>query len=1091
MLGRRKETQIEVSPDSTKFLSIRGQILRRILPVVLLPLLGLGVLAIVGVAFIQQRTSTAVSDAETILTDQVVADGANRSAETAAREVAEFVDALVLRSTRANEQASFRESVVEASNAGEDDVSRIQVLALTVRDDLTVDEDDIQVLIVGERGNRLGSTDDINTLVDNAEQQWFVRAIADGVAWRSFVDDGEHVPSFELALRTRPPATTQGAGVLRIRVPLSNVQGILDQVADDNAVSAAMIDTSASLILADTATGHDADIVFDTSTMMSPTSGVNLELLRPGTVQTDDTISSARRVVDSMENDQDVTFNWLVQTNQSVDVAGASLEGIREVSEDVNSQRQLITLGVLGLLALALLFAFLAVRAVANRITAPVKALSDQAQEAATDGIPAVVEAARTSEQLPELPDFEVETNDELAVLAHSLNTMQDAAVDLAAGQAKLRRQNVARTFVSLGRRNQNLLNRQLEFIEELEEQETDADALENLFRLDHLATRMRRNAENLLVLAGEQTPRRWGRPIAVRDVLRAAASEIADYRRVKLGDVDPATVSGNLATDLSHLIAELLENAGSFSPPNTPIEVLGQHTSTHYRLAIVDHGIGMDPAALEEVNGRLRNPVDFADAPSAYLGLFVVGRLAQDIGITVRLASADPTGEGRRRGTIAFVDLPVSVLSTEEATPIEIDERNAEAMARRAEQDVATQAAAPAIAPTPPEPEVVVPPIPAAEPSAPVGTTAAGFPQRRRGGAAAATPQPVAEATPVAEPPVEEAPAAPAAPATETAPIAPVTEITAAGFPKRRGSGASAPSQPTPAPAEQPSGAPIEVPQRDATAVSSSLRSFRAAVARGRATGQAEVEGTSEASDDVPTAPTPPIPAPAPAAEAPAPAAPAPIPDLAKPVPTPTPGVAAPVAQPAPVAPTAPQPAAPQPFAQPEAETAPVAPTPPVEPAAPAPNPFAGLSQPTPEAPATPAPVSPTPAPAQPGPFPVTPPTPPADAALPPIAQEPAAPVAEAPAPQPTAPRTVADSPVYTPPPAYTPPPVPQGQPSASMPAPGVQSAVPAAPATPATPETIPPVSIHEADEAVIHHSQEPGAENPAPSTTTTGSES
>ena len=285
--------------------------------------------------------------------------------------------------------------------------------------------------------------------------------------------------------------------------------------------------------------------------------------------------------------------DWVIVSSEPFDSITTSLLSFSGVAEDVNEQQRVLSFGIAIIVILAAIAAFFALRYAARQISKPVEQLSDQAQRAADVGIPAVVEAARTSDELPELDEFSVDSDDELSILAASLNTMQGAAVELAAGQAQLRRQNVSRTFVSLGRRNQNLLNRQLEFIEELEQQERDADALENLFRLDHLATRMRRNAENLLVLAGEQTPRRWGKPIAVRDVLRAAASEIADYRRVRLGDVDDATVSGNLATDLSHLFAELLENAGSFSPPTTPIEVFGQQTDTHYRLAIVDQGIG------------------------------------------------------------------------------------------------------------------------------------------------------------------------------------------------------------------------------------------------------------------------------------------------------------------------------------------------------------------------------------------------------------------------------------------------------------------------------------------------------------------
>ena len=924
-LKRETDATDSTTPKAApKVTTIRARILRRILPVALIPLLVLGALAIAGIFLIQQRTTDAVESAEEILTQQVVEDTATRASEQAARELADYVDQWIFRADRLNNQASFRESVVQVSNdtqAADLDTmteveleeamtgpttTRTQVLALTVEEELRTFEDNIQVLLVSEEGFRLGSTSD-ETLLDYSEAQWFNRAVSEGSSYRSFVDDGEGPAAFEIALWTEPPATTRGGAVLRIRVPLTNAQWILDEIAGDDSVQAALIDTSASVLLADTSTAHDPSIVFDQASLMTAASGANVNLLNPGVVQDDVNVTSARRVSDRMDNVDNVRFNWLVQTSQPIEIAAASLAEVRSVADDVSQLRQYLVYGVFGLVLLALLLSFFAVRSVANRITRPVNALAKQAQSAAAEGIPAVVEAARTSEELPELPEFDVNTNDELTILANSMNTMQEAAVDLAAGQAKLRRQNVARTFVSLGRRNQNLLNRQLEFIDELEQQESDADALENLFRLDHLATRMRRNAENLLVLAGEQTPRRWGKPIAVRDVLRAAAAEIADYRRVRLGEIDKATVSGNLATDLSHLIAELLENAGSFSPPNTPIEVLGQHTSTHYRLAIVDQGIGMDPQALAQVNDRLKNPVDFADAPSAYLGLFVVGRLAQELGITVRLASADPTGEGRRRGTIAFIDMPVALLSSAEASPIEINQRTSEGVAHRTEElDAAQQQpTAEVAAPVADSAPVHTPlPTPVAH-DASAGTTAAGFPKRSRGATsvpetpAVMTPSQPAEAPPL-ETPTLTSPPIPSNP--------PATEITAAGFPKRSGTASSGDPAAAPAPAPMPATTLGPAPKRDAAEVSNSLRSIRAAVARGRASGAAE--GT---------------PAPAPAAQAPpaqmpaapvAPVAPQPTPQpvtqaAPQPAPMPAPVVANPASPslsppPVPIAPTA-----------------------------------------------------------------------------------------------------------------------------------------------------------------------------------------
>ena len=932
-LLEQTEAAVENQPEQVKLGSIRSNIFRRVLPVVLIPLLGLSALAILGALVIQQRTTDAVDSAEEILNDQVVAAGAERTADIGSRELAEFIDSIVARVDNAAGDSQVAEPAIQASNelaagnlaeAQEDG----EFAAFVARNRIELDVDNVQVTLFTEDGDLLGSTHDASNFDAEAVSQWLVPLNQDGFSFRSFVNDGEHVPSFEFAVPVTDSPVIDGGALMRVRVPLSNTHSIADQLASEAEVDTGIFDSDAAVIIANTATQHDEAIVFTTEGFTNPESGLNIELMSDAAsniaddeaVVGEEVVTATASVGAAQSNERGIASTWVVQANQSADVAAESLSEIRQVQADVQEQQGIIFVAVGLLLLLALFFAFAAIRSIAGSITAPVTKLSEQARVAAEEGIPAVVEAARTSERLPELPAFEVDSNDELSQLASSLNTMQGAAVDLAAGQAKLRRQNVARTFVSLGRRNQNLLNRQLEFIDDLERQESDPDTLENLFRLDHLATRMRRNAENLLVLAGEQTPRRWGKPIAVRDVVRAAAAEIADYRRVKLGDIDSATVSGNIATDLAHLIAELLENAGSFSPPNTNIEVLGQLGSTHYRLAIVDQGIGMDERAMGEANDRLKNPVDFADAPSAYLGLFVVGRLSQDLGITVRLTSADPTGEGKRRGTIAFVDLPVRLLSSEEANPVDVSSRATEAPVSTAAPNEAEVFEAPTLTPASPVAPVVAPAAPVAAPAAPatpaapvaeeaVGTTAAGFPQRRsrkgpeadaapettieQPGAAAGAPAPT-EAAPVPEAPLTHVVETPAA-----VPTAPAASVTSAGFPKRRSK--SAEETPAPAPAETPDEAEAPI-RRDATAVSDSLRSFRAAVARGRQAGQGDqVSGASASPPPVPATP-PATTTPAPSGVLPAPAA------------TPAPQAPAPahIAAPAPTAPAAPVVAAP-----------------------------------------------------------------------------------------------------------------------------------------------------------------------------------
>jgi light-regulated signal transduction histidine kinase (bacteriophytochrome) len=258
-----------------------------------------------------------------------------------------------------------------------------------------------------------------------------------------------------------------------------------------------------------------------------------------------------------------------------------------------------------------------------------------------------------------------VTTRDEVRDVAAALSTVQDTAIDLAVEQAVLRR-NLADSFVNLGRRNQNLLGRQIDFITSFENDETDPDALANLFRLDHLATGMRGNAASLLALAGVEPSRRWMSPVQLTDVVRAALGEVEDYQRVGAPELQPATLLGVVAVDLAHLLAELVENALVFSPATHGVEVHGRgRPDGSYTLAVVDAGTGMPTDALASANRRLAGTESFTVAPSKYLGHYVAGRLAARHGIRVQLAP-NPRGAG----IAATVDLPPRLLAGGTAAP-------------------------------------------------------------------------------------------------------------------------------------------------------------------------------------------------------------------------------------------------------------------------------------------------------------------------------------------------------------------------------------------------------------------------------------
>jgi PAS domain S-box-containing protein len=203
--------------------------------------------------------------------------------------------------------------------------------------------------------------------------------------------------------------------------------------------------------------------------------------------------------------------------------------------------------------------------------------------------------------------------------------------------QAALRK-SIGDLLHNLARRSQGLVDRQLELIDELERSEVDPDRLHELFRMDHLATRMRRNVENLIVLSGVEPRRRWSESVPLRDVVEAAVAEVEDYSRVQVAGIHGLTLAGRAASDVAHLLAELVENATSFSSPTTWVEISGGPTGNGYVLEIEDHGIGMSDAELAEANRRLAEPLAADVAVSRMMGFHVVGRLAARHGIRVQL---------------------------------------------------------------------------------------------------------------------------------------------------------------------------------------------------------------------------------------------------------------------------------------------------------------------------------------------------------------------------------------------------------------------------------------------------------------------
>ncbi|MFD3589616.1 nitrate- and nitrite sensing domain-containing protein [Streptomyces sp. NPDC058683] len=308
----------------------------------------------------------------------------------------------------------------------------------------------------------------------------------------------------------------------------------------------------------------------------------------------------------------------------------------------------------------ALLAAFILAGMVARQMSRSMRQLRNAAFGIAEQRLPMLVDQlsrtdpGRVDTRVAPIP---ITTTDEIGEVARAFDQVHREAVRLAAEQALLRG-NINAIFTNLSRRNQSLIEGQLTLITDLENNEADPDQLENLFRLDHLATRMRRNGENLLVLAGEEPGRRWDQPVPLVDVLRAASSEVEQYERVELSGVPEAEIHGRAVTDLVHLLAELLENATTFSSPQTKVRVTATRLPDgRIMIEIHDKGIGLTAEDFADINHKLANPPTVDAAISQRMGLFVVGRLSDRHGIRVQLR---PSGE--QAGTTSLVMLPDAI---------------------------------------------------------------------------------------------------------------------------------------------------------------------------------------------------------------------------------------------------------------------------------------------------------------------------------------------------------------------------------------------------------------------------------------------
>ncbi|MEU6353392.1 nitrate- and nitrite sensing domain-containing protein [Streptomyces sp. NPDC047072] len=344
-------------------------------------------------------------------------------------------------------------------------------------------------------------------------------------------------------------------------------------------------------------------------------------------------------------------------------------DGMRAIERDagggVAHRADPFTRGLLSPAGAAVLLGLIAVAAslvisvrIGRGLVVELVSLRNSALEIARRKLPEAMQRLRAGEEIdvraeaPPGPPAE----DEAGQVAEALGTVHRAALRAAVERAELA-SGISGVFVNLARRSQVLVHRQLSLLDSMERRSDDPNELSDLFRLDHLTTRMRRHAESLIILSGAAPGRAWRMPVSLTNVVRAAVSEVEDYARVEVRQLPDAAVVGAAVADLTHLLAEIIENAAQFSPPHTRVRVTGEPVGNGYAVEVEDRGLGMGKDTLTEANRRIEQSEALDLFDSDQLGLFVVSRLAARHGIKVHLRTS-PYG-----GTTAVVLLPTALL--------------------------------------------------------------------------------------------------------------------------------------------------------------------------------------------------------------------------------------------------------------------------------------------------------------------------------------------------------------------------------------------------------------------------------------------
>ena len=663
-----------------------SRIIRRTLLLGVIPPVLIGLVVVVGLAILSSRADQSVERNQLALVRDVVGEGLEADAASIARDLEQFMaervgdveswafDPQVVRTAAVGGDRAVEAGLpgfeVDQLEAQYEQSRSLDVSSATdemFREMLERTPEFVDAELTDRHGFVVAHSSSGEDFVQ-ADELWWQAAWETGISIGNVAvnDNAAGGLALDIAVRVEEAGTGDPLGVIRVALAVDTVQQVSDLFAAQREANVSIL-TPDRLLVAETETGHAAERIFeedaDVAREKGPAIAEAMAQTQPGfSIAPELIIGYAQVQLGGATSDrltQEQTQLVVVVDKPTVD-ALAPLAGVFELRDDLRTSSQAVGYTLVVVLLAVFVGAMGVALLLGRRLARPVRMLREAAIDVAENRLPMVVDAIERDgydADIPPLHPIQLDVSGEVAELAQAFNSVQETAVSLAAEQAASRRR-FADMFVSFGRRNQSLLGRQLEFIDSLEQQEADPDTLDSLFRLDHLATRMRRNAESLLVLAGAEQPRNFDEPLPAGDVIRGAVAEIEDYARVEIGRLDHAEVQGHVVSDVVHLLAELIENATNFSPPDSPVSVIGRVSGRGYVISIVDQGIGMTDEERWVANERLATIPEFEEVPTSYLGFYVVARLAARHNIDVRLL------ESPADGITAKIRLPDDVLT-------------------------------------------------------------------------------------------------------------------------------------------------------------------------------------------------------------------------------------------------------------------------------------------------------------------------------------------------------------------------------------------------------------------------------------------